>query len=165
MKCDRMRGSGSRSSRSGRSGSRCRWHSPRWRRSRRTSWQLRGRRTCCNGWFCCCRRWRGRGRRGARGRRSPGWLDRRFGLGRSDLGLLLCFSRSFRVSFSAKMLAYLFCLVVLERTRMGFLLGNPDLRQVVDQDLGLDLEFPRELVDANLTGVRHSLVAALRLGV
>jgi hypothetical protein len=158
MKRDRMRGSSSWSSRSGRSGPRCWRHSSCWRRSRRANWRFCGRRTCCS-----CRRWRCCGSRRARGRRSRDWLGRWFGFGRSDLGLLLRFGRSLRVSFSAKMLAYLLRLVVLKRTRMGFLFGNPDLRQVLDQDLGLDLEFPRELVDANLTGVRHSLDAALRL--
>ncbi len=164
MKCDRMRGPSSGSSRGGRSGPCCRRHSSCWRRSRRANWRFCGRRTRCNGRLCCCRRWRCCGRRRSRGRRSRSWLGRWFGLGSSNLGLLLRFGRSFRVSFSAKMLAYLLRLVVFERTRVGFLLGNPDLRQVLDQDLGLDLEFPRELVDANLTGVRHSLDAVLRLG-
>ncbi len=164
MKCDRMCGSSSWSSSGGRSGPCDGWQSSCWRHSPRANWRFCGRCTCCNGWFCCWGR-RGCEGGGASGRRSCGWLGRWFGLCSSDLGLLFRFGRSFRVSFSVKMLAYLLRLVVLKRTRMGFLLGNPDLRQVLDQDFGLDLEFPRKLVDANLTGVRHSLDAALRLGV
>jgi hypothetical protein len=36
---------------------------------------------------------------------------------------------------------------------MGLLFGNADFREVVDQDLGLDLEFPRQFVDANLIDI------------
>ncbi len=36
---------------------------------------------------------------------------------------------------------------------MGLLLGDAYFREVFDQDLGLDLEFPRQFVDANLINI------------
>ncbi|HVB08193.1 MAG TPA: hypothetical protein VNF00_04535 [Candidatus Acidoferrales bacterium] len=48
------------------------------------------------------------------------------------------------------MLPHAVGLIILHRTGMRFLFGDADLRQVVDQDFCLDLEFPREFVDADL---------------
>ena len=61
------------------------------------------------------------------------------------------------------MLPHAVGLIVLHRTGMRFLFGDADLRQVVDQDFCLDLEFPREFVDADLAGVWHRLNVVLRL--
>jgi hypothetical protein len=51
------------------------------------------------------------------------------------------------------MLPHEFGVVKVERARVGLLLCNSDLGQIVDQDLGLDLEFSGQLVDADLVGV------------
>jgi hypothetical protein len=40
----------------------------------------------------------------------------------------------------------------IERARVRLLVLDADLRQVVDQHLGLDLEFPRQFIDTNLIG-------------
>jgi hypothetical protein len=53
------------------------------------------------------------------------------------------------------MLPHQFGVLDVERTRVRLLLGDADLRQVVDQHLGLDLEFPCQLVDANLIEFCH----------
>ena len=155
-----------------RNGSRCsgtqRRNSPRCWRCDRTKRRLRNRYTSRrNSWLRCCRHWCRRGWRrcGSRGSRSYHWLSHRLGLCGGDLGLLLRLGRRFGVCLRAKVFADPFRLVVLKRARMGLLLGNPDLRQVLDQELCLDLEFPREFVDTNLTSVRHSLCTALRFGV
>jgi hypothetical protein len=41
----------------------------------------------------------------------------------------------------------------INRARVRLLLFDADLRQVVDQYLGLDLEFPRQLVQPDLFGI------------
>ena len=56
-----------------------------------------------------------------------------------------------------KMLAHQLGVLDIDRARMRLLLGDADLRQVVDQHLGLDLEFPRQFVDADLIGSAISL--------
>lgn len=61
------------------------------------------------------------------------------------------------------MLPHAVGLIVLNRARMRLLFGDADLRQVVDQDFCLDLEFPREFVDADLAGFWHRLSVVLRL--
>jgi hypothetical protein len=43
--------------------------------------------------------------------------------------------------------------IEIERTRVGLFLGDADFRQKVDQDLGLDLEFAGQLVNADLIGI------------
>lgn len=76
------------------------------------------------------RRRRGSRCRGGRaGRRFPGSRLRRFG-------------RSFLVGQLMEMLAHELGVIEIERTRVRLLLGNPDLRQVFDEHLGLDLQFP-----------------------
>jgi hypothetical protein len=44
----------------------------------------------------------------------------------------------------------------IDRARVSFFLGHADFRQKLDQDLGLDLELSRQLIDADLIGVAHS---------
>jgi hypothetical protein len=46
-----------------------------------------------------------------------------------------------------------FRMLDIDRAGVGFLFFDTDLGQVVDQDLRLDLEFPRELVDSDLISV------------
>jgi len=41
----------------------------------------------------------------------------------------------------------------VDRARVRLLFFDADLGQVVDQDLRLDLEFPREFVDSDLISV------------
>lgn len=61
------------------------------------------------------------------------------------------------------MLPHAVRLLVLQGARVRFLLGDADVRQVLDQDFCLDLQFPRELVDADLPGFWHQLSVVLRL--
>jgi len=51
----------------------------------------------------------------------------------------------------AEMSADLLSFVFLDRTRMRLLLGNSDFSQYVKDGLALDLEFPGQIVDSNLT--------------
>jgi hypothetical protein len=48
------------------------------------------------------------------------------------------------------MLPHQFGMIQVERARVRLLVRDADLRQVIDQDLGLDLEFSRQLVNADL---------------
>jgi len=57
-----------------------------------------------------------------------------------------------------EMLPDLFGVLDIKRTRMRLLVVDADLGQVVDQHLGLDLEFSRQFVDANLIGLGHELL-------
>jgi hypothetical protein len=41
----------------------------------------------------------------------------------------------------------------INRTRVRLLFLDADLRQVVDQHLGLDLEFPGQLIQSDLFGI------------
>jgi hypothetical protein len=41
----------------------------------------------------------------------------------------------------------------IERTGMRLLIVDADFRQVIDQDFRLDLEFPRQFVNADLIGI------------
>jgi hypothetical protein len=41
------------------------------------------------------------------------------------------------------MFAHQYGVVDIKRTRMRLLFGDADFRKVIDQDLGLDFEFPR----------------------
>ena len=41
----------------------------------------------------------------------------------------------------------------IERARVCLLLGDADLRQIIDQKFGLDLEFSRQFVDSDLVCV------------
>jgi hypothetical protein len=51
------------------------------------------------------------------------------------------------------MLASEFGMIQVERARVRLLFGDADLGQIVDQDLGLDLQLARQLIDTNLIGV------------
>ncbi len=51
------------------------------------------------------------------------------------------------------MLAGEFGVLDINRTRVGLLFFDADFGQVLDQDLGLDLEFPGQFIDANLDGL------------
>jgi len=61
------------------------------------------------------------------------------------------------------MLPHAVRLLMLKGARVRFLLGDTELRQVLDQDLCLDLQFPRELVNADLPRFWHQLSVVLRL--
>ena len=117
---------------------------------------------------CGRRRWRNRPRRRNRrmngsfwGRGSWSMRGSRFGGGarlcRCGLCLLFRFGSSLRGCQVAEVLSHALGLVVFERTRVGFLLFYPNLRQVLDQHLRLDLKLSREFVDANLARLWHSL--------
>jgi hypothetical protein len=54
------------------------------------------------------------------------------------------------------MLAHKFGVIEVERTRVRLLIVDADLGQKVDQDFRFDLEFPCQLVDADLIGICHS---------
>ena len=49
----------------------------------------------------------------------------------------------------------------VQGTRVRLLFLNADLGKVIDQHLGLDLEFPRQLVDTNLIDLGHELLFLL----
>jgi len=48
------------------------------------------------------------------------------------------------------MLPHQFGMIQVERARVRLLVRDADFRQVIDQDLGLDLEFSGQLVNADL---------------
>ena len=80
---------------------------------------------------------------------------------------LACFSgfcRGFGGGEIMEMLPYTVRLLILKGARVRFLLGDADVRQVLDQDFSLDLQLPRELVDADLRQIWHqlSVLPALR---
>lgn len=51
------------------------------------------------------------------------------------------------------MLAHQFRVLEIERTGVRLLLRDADFRQVLDQDLGLDLELPGQLINPDLVGI------------
>jgi hypothetical protein len=80
-------------------------------------------------------------------------------MGQVDLGLDLVFAASgagrFRGSWrvigaSAETFANQFRLVLFQRTRMRFFLGNADFQKDVKNRLALDLQFPCQIVNSNL---------------
>jgi hypothetical protein len=48
------------------------------------------------------------------------------------------------------MLAHQFGVIEVERTRVRLLLGDADLRQVLDQHLGLNFKLASELINSDL---------------
>jgi hypothetical protein len=50
-------------------------------------------------------------------------------------------------------LAHYFRMLDIERTRVRFLLRDADFRQVLDQDLGLDLKLPGQLINPDLVRI------------
>jgi len=53
------------------------------------------------------------------------------------------------------MLPRKFRVLNVKRTRVRFLLGDANFGQILNQDLGLDLEFAGQFVDADLLGFCH----------
>ena len=98
---------------------------------------------------------RRRGDSGRGGSASPCCADSRFlggFLGENRGG----FGRSFGFRHLAEMLADLYSSFHFNGTGMGLFLCNTGLRQIVDDCLSLDLEFPGQLVDTNLIAIRHA---------
>jgi hypothetical protein len=98
-------------------------------------------------------RWdsRSRHRRGACGRCRRRSQSSRLGLGRR-LGR---FCRGFLRGEILEMLPHQLGVLEIKRARVRLLFLDADLRQVVDQHFGLDLEFPCQFIDANLIGFCH----------
>lgn len=130
------------------------WRGGRWtnrtrcRGRRARNWDRRDLRRCSRNWR---RRWPGSGRRRGRDsdRSRPRWL---FGSGfrRFGCGLL--------VSQLMEMLTCQFRMLNVQRARVRLLLGDANLRQEIDQHLGLDFQFSSQFIDTNLIGVCHSLL-------
>jgi hypothetical protein len=59
----------------------------------------------------------------------------------------------FRVGNLAKMLAGQLGMLDVERTRMRLFLRDANLREKIDQHLGLNLKFSRQFVDTDLIGI------------
>jgi hypothetical protein len=96
-----------------------------------------------------CRCCRGRGSR----LRRRGWT-RRLRFRRRCLHLL-GFSRSFLRRQAQEMLPHELGMGIVDRARVRLLLRDADFRQVLDQDLCLDLEFPGQLIDSDLIWICH----------
>ena len=103
----------------------------------------------CVGRWNHCRRWRGRRRRGLHARCSGGRVFRGF----IRYGLL--FRLGFRFGQGAKMLAHFYSGFHFDRTGMRFFLGNAGLGQIINDGLGLDLEFASQFVDSDLIRIGH----------
>ncbi len=90
--------------------------------------------------------------------RCSGWRRRTRGPRLRSLCLcfLFRFRRRFRGSQTQEVLAHKFGFIEVERARVRLLIVDADLRQKVDQDFRFDLEFPCQLVDADLIGICHS---------
>ncbi len=65
-------------------------------------------------------------------------------------GFFLRLHSRFGCRESLEMLPHEFGVVQVERARVRLLFGDADFRQIIDQDFCLDLEFPCQLVDADL---------------
>ena len=87
-----------------------------------------------------------------RRRRSNGSSRTCRGLGLSCLrfGFLLRFSGCFGFSKAQEMLPHKFSVIQVKRARVSLLVRDANLRQIINQDLGLDLEFSGQFVDADL---------------
>lgn len=88
--------------------------------------------------FLCHRR--GHGGRVSGGSGSRGLRRRRFGRFRGGLG-----------AFRAEMRAHLVRVVVFERARVRALVSDSQLGKVLNDRLAFDFQFPRQIVDSNLT--------------
>jgi hypothetical protein len=68
--------------------------------------------------------------------------------------------RSFRRRFLSgeivEMFSREFRVIEIQRTGVRLFLRDADLRQEVDQHLGLDLEFPGQFVNSNLVRIGHA---------
>jgi hypothetical protein len=67
--------------------------------------------------------------------------------------ILSGFGGGFLLGELLKMLASEFGMIQVERARVRLFFGDADLGQIVDQDLGLNLQLARQLIDPNLIGV------------
>ena len=54
------------------------------------------------------------------------------------------------------MLARQLRMLDVNRARVRLFFRHTNFRQVIDQDFGLDLELPGQLIDADLIGIAHS---------
>ncbi len=61
----------------------------------------------------------------------------------------------FLLSQRVEVLAHEFGMIEVERARVRLLLRDANLREVLDQDFGLDLEFPGQLINPDLVRIRH----------
>jgi hypothetical protein len=69
--------------------------------------------------------------------------------------------RSFGVSQLMKVFSDYYRGGFIDRTRMGFLLGDASLGQIVQNRFGLHFEFAGQFVDANLRLISHPLTLLL----
>ena len=69
---------------------------------------------------------------------------------------LLCFRRLFRCGQITKMLTDALRVHQIDRTRMRLFFGDASFWEVLDQDLGLDLEFSSQFINPDLIGICHS---------
>ena len=125
--------------------------------SRRSCRRYSGRRGGgCSG--SCCNRRRRRRRSGGRGRprRSRRHIRSSRLLRRRSLCSLIRFRLSFGVREPKEMLAHKFSVRVVDGTRVRLLLGDADLRQVLDQNFCFDLQLSRQFVDSDLIRICHS---------
>lgn len=89
---------------------------------------------------------RGPRRRGGRRRSGgPRWFCLR--------SYFCSFSRSFLFNKLLKVLPHQYGVLDIERTGMRLFIIDANFRQVINQDFGLDLEFPRQFVNADLIGI------------
>ena len=77
----------------------------------------------------------------------------RLGLRGRSLCCFVGFSLRFLGRYFAEVPARQFGVPQIERARVRLLLRDANFREIVDQDLGLDLQLPGQLIDANLIGV------------
>jgi len=113
------------------------WRSCPATRSSRDTWGPMARYGRKSGrWLCPCRRSSRRSQGSSFGRCRPRYL---FG-----------FHGSLGCREITEMLAREFGMLNIERTRVRLLFGHADFREKIDQDFGLDLQFPCQLVDSDL---------------
>jgi hypothetical protein len=97
--------------------------------------------------------------RGHNWRRNLGSWSRRPAQGcfcRRFLGRAFGFSRGFGIRHALQVMLDLFRHIGGNRTGMRFLFGNAKTGQKVNDGFRLDLEFARELIDADLICVAHA---------
>jgi hypothetical protein len=61
------------------------------------------------------------------------------------------------------MLAHQLGMLQVNRAGVRLFFRDADLRQELDQDLGLDLQFARQFIDTDLIGICHSPLSSLDL--
>lgn len=61
----------------------------------------------------------------------------------------------FFLSQRVEVLTHKFGMIEIERARVRFLLRDANLGEVLDQDFGLDLELPGQLINSDLVRIRH----------